>query len=154
MKYIIKDFLHRSLICCFNILKSEGHHLVTVNSFRGSKGSELLILGCHPNLVASQWTVHEWQCFVTNSRVYHKLCIWQWELILGACLVQISKIDTKSNLSSLHFDWDNIRDLFWKLYFSNESILLKFVNFSLNLGKEFWSKQRWAIGRTSCFIAN
>ena len=96
MKHIVKDSLHCSLICCFDILHTKRRWFIAEDTFGCEKSYDFLIFYHHLNLIIYCSAIHtelgfaQWR--VTGS---HPLVTRHWDLeilrrceVVGSCFLQ------------------------------------------------------------------
>jgi len=132
VEYIIKNYLHRPLVSCSCILKSEGHHFIAKNALRCAESCGLLIFWCHQNLIVTCFTLHEWQRGMPCSWVNHEFCDRQQEIIFWTSVIEISEFHTNTKLPIFIPSRHDVCDPCCVLDLVNESCLYEFVNLFFN----------------------
>ena len=69
---------------------------------------------------------------MSGGSIYYLIYPWQWETILGTCIIEIGIVYTHSPLSSLLGNHHYICQSLWILNFSYESDFQQFFHFILN----------------------
>jgi len=98
---VFEDFVNHSLECGPNILESEGHHLVAVESATSSKGCLVFIWLVHLDVIISEIGVHEAKELVACRRLYQLIDPWKEITVLQTSFIEVGKVDADSPLAIL-----------------------------------------------------
>ena len=89
------------LISCPSILEAKWHYHVTIDSLFDSESGFGHIFRSHLDLVIFRKTIHEGHQSTSYRVIYQDINVGEKEVILKACLIQVSKIHTHPYLSIL-----------------------------------------------------
>ena len=101
--HVLEDFVNYSMERDPNILESEGHHLVTVDSPISSEGYLALIWWMHLDLIIPGIGVHEAKELVVRRHLYQLIDPRKGITVLRASFIEVDKIDAESLLAILFF---------------------------------------------------
>ena len=68
----------------------------------------LLIRDMHRDLVISRISIHEAEKLVSRGPIHELINSWEWEAVLWASFVEVSEVDTGSQLAIGLLDQDNV----------------------------------------------
>ena len=129
----ILEYLHHSpLICCTSIFQTKWHDSVAIHAKWGPKGCMPFIFGMHLYLVVAREAVHESHSLKPAGVVNHYLRYGEREFIFGACIIQVSIVNTDSDLPIFLCHRDDVGQPFRMLFLADEANVFEFLNFLFN----------------------
>ena len=106
--HVMKQCSSCSLIGSTCVLQLKRHDSITVGAPLSDKRCLLPVLRSHHNLVITIESIHKRQHCMPCTTINQLVNMWERKIILGASLVEISKVHTNSNLAVLFGNRDDI----------------------------------------------
>ena len=142
----ILEHLHRSpLICCTGIFQTKWHDSVAIHAKWGPKGCMPFIFGMHLYLVVAREAVHESHSLKPIGVVNHYLRYGEREFIFRARIIQVSLINTDSDLPIFLCHGDDVGQPFRMLFLVDEANAFEFLNFLFNFVHYIWMESSLAL---------
>ncbi|XXG73204.1 hypothetical protein AAC387_Pa07g2163 [Persea americana] len=130
--HILKYLHHSPLICCTGIFQTKWHDSVAIQAKWGPKGCMPFIFGMHLYLVVVREAIDESHSCKPACVINHYLWYGEREFIFGASIIQVSIVNTDSDLPIFLCHGDDVGQPFGMLFLADEANVFEFLNFLFN----------------------
>ena len=110
------------------VLESKRHYPIIIGSLCCDERGFFLVIEVHADLVVAGKCIHKTEKFVARDGVHDEVDPGQREVVLRACVVYVSKVDTESPLAICFFEEHNISQPLRIFHLSDRSCLEELAN--------------------------
>ena len=135
---LLEHPVHQPLVGGSCVLESKRHHQITIGPLRCDERGLFLVVWVHTDLVVAGKGVHKTEEFMACCGVHDEVDPRQREVVLWACFVYVSEVDTESPLAICFFDEHDVNQPLRILHLPDRSCLEKFADLLVDGFLPFW----------------
>ena len=112
--------------------------MITIGSLRCDERGLFLVVWVHTDLVVAGEAIHKTEEFMAGRGVHDEIYPRQREIVLWACFVDVSEVDTESPLAIFFFDEYDVGQKLKILYLPDRSLLEEFADLLIDGFLSLW----------------